>query len=363
MHIYAKDYWTYKLHPVYYEKCNFWSFQYSCNQIQNNRLSVIPNLNLITKIDYSRGPIDFIKNHPLVDIPLFELNYMIHPSSMVANTDADFYALNLDINMSPTEFYGKEFQFLKDKLLSIDNENNNLLKIPKIIHQIYFDPSGPSELLRTISQTWKKKHPGWEYRFWDGKAIEQFMESDFPDLIPLFRSYPFDVQRWDFVRYLILYRFGGLYVDLDYECIEPLDALLWNCSCCLGMEPAVNVIRNNKSLIIGNALMACIPNHDFFANIIKDMSTYNWQIFRHRGTQVMESTGPFMLNRVYESYDNKDDITLLPAELITPLSLEEVQHRISGNETAEIKRKVKKAFAIHYFLGSWVPQLQRFVKP
>jgi hypothetical protein len=29
---------------------------------------------------------------------------------------------------------------------------------------------------------------------------------------------------------------------------------------------------------------------------------------------------------------------------------------IAGNETAEMEEKVEKAFAIHYFLGSWIPQ-------
>jgi len=43
--------------------------------------------------------------------------------------------------------------------------------------------------------------------------------------------------------------------------------------------------------------------------------------------------------------------------LVAPLSLEEVQQLIAGKETAEIEEKVEKAFAVHYFLGSWFKQL------
>ena len=272
---------------------------------------------------------------------------MVHPSQMV--TDTDIYSQNQEMKMLLSEFYGKEVYFLKDKLLSLALENNSYMKIPKIIHQVFFGADKPAKHLIAISETWKEKHPDWEYRFWDRKTIEQFIASDFQDLIPLFHSFPFDIQRWNFVRYLILYRFGGLYVDMDYECIEPLDSLLWNTSCCLGLEPAKHAIRNNKSYIIGNALMASVPNHDFFARIVKYISTNNQQKYNHEEGQAAESTLPFMLNRMYDTCENKEDITLLPAELVAPLSLEEVQNLMAGMETKEIEDKLEKAYAIHYF--------------
>ena len=275
---------------------------------------------------------------------------MVHPSQMAADTEANIYSQNQEIEMLPSEYYGKEVYFLKDKLLSLALENNSYMKIPKIIHQVSFDAAGPAKHLIAISETWKEKHPDWEYRFWDRKTVEEFIASDFQDLIPLFHSFPFDIRRWNYIRYLILYRFGGLYVDMDYECIEPLDSLLWNTSCCLGMEPAKHAIRNNKSYIIGNALMASVPNHDFFARIVKYISTNNQQKQNHEGVQAMESTLLFMLNRMYDFCENKEDVTLLPAELVAPLSLEEVQNLMAGMEAKEIEDKLGKAYAIHYFL-------------
>ena len=87
------------------------------------------------------------------------------------------------------------------------------------------------------------------------------------------------------------------------------------------------------------------------------ISAGEWKSIEYKGLQVVESTGPFMTTRVYDSYPKKDEITLLPAELVTPLSADEVQRLIDGDVSPEMEEKVEKAFAIHYFWGSWYPQI------
>ena len=42
-------------------------------------------------------------------------------------------------------------------------------------------------------------------------------------------KFPYDVMRWDVIRYMILYKIGGLYVDFDYECsLKKQGAILSN---------------------------------------------------------------------------------------------------------------------------------------
>ena len=60
------------------------------------------------------------------------------------------------------------------------------------------------------------------------------MHAEYRDV---YNSYPYAVQRWDMIRYLILYEYGGIYADLDYECIDALDSLLENEFCCLASDP------------------------------------------------------------------------------------------------------------------------------
>ncbi len=351
-----KDYWIHRFRLYFSGKKSSWDFQYSYLNLINNRLSVISNANMISNIGCAEKATHNIYNHPFANLPLEEKYDIVHPSFVIADTAADLYAQSLELNVPvPSPLYGDDYMFLKDRLLNINQKKGNFIQIPRIIHQIYEDPAGPPEHLLDLSKTWKEKHPQWEYRFWNKQAIEDFLQSVFPDLIPHYRSFPFDVQRWDAIRYLILYHFGGLYTDMDYECLEPLDTLLSGSSCCMGMEPAANAVQYYKNMIVGNALMASAPGHQYFKLIIDEMINNKIQM-PHKTLQVMETTGPFMVTRLYKAYTQKEEITLLPAELITPLTLEEVQKMFNGQETQEIEDKVEKAFAIHYFLGSWVPQ-------
>jgi hypothetical protein len=63
-----------------------------------------------------------------------------------------------------------------------------------------------------------------------------------------------------------------------------------------------------------------------------------------------------MTTRIYDTYPSKEEVTLLPAELIAPLTLAEVQQIFDGHETEELEAKLEKSFAVHYFFGSWVSQ-------
>ena len=232
--------------------------------------------------------------------------------------------------------------------------------IPRIIHQIYEDPAGPPDMLLSLAATWKEHHPGWEYRFWDRLSIDTFLTLHFPDYIARYRSFPYDVQRWDAIRYLILYRLGGLYADMDYECLDPLDSLLNGHSCCMGLEPSEHAPQFNLTYIIGNALMATVPSHPYFEMIIQDIFIRQTiPLSGSKSFHVINTTGPLMTTRVYDACPQKDEIKLLAPELVAPLSIEEVGAFIEGRETPEMEEKAKKAFAVHYFFGSWYPQLNR----
>ena len=228
------------------------------------------------------------------------------------------------------------------------------MQIPKIIHQIFEGRNGetPSDFLLTLSQTWKEHNPEWEYMFWDYKKIDQFLGDYFTQFIEKYHSFKYDVQRWDAIRYLILYQFGGLYADLDYECIEAIDSLVQDKPCSLGLDPPEHSEIFNKPYIISNAFMTSVPKHLFFKSIIDEISNNNSDA-TDKFNYVLETTGPYMLGNLYEQSPFKDEIKLIPSELISPLSKNEVFLIIKGRANDLIETKVEKAFAIHYFFGSW----------
>ena len=224
------------------------------------------------------------------------------------------------------------------------------MKIPKIIHQIYEDPSGPSDLLKQFSESWRKFNPDWEYMFWDKPKMEALIKEDFPDFMETYKSFPHNVQRWDAIRYLILYKYGGLYVDMDYEGLRSINELLYGKICCLGQE--AHIIKDNSSFA-GNAFMASVAGYGFWKEVINEIKTCKLN-HKDKFQVVMNTTGPFMLTRVYNSYENNAEISLIPAKDVAPLSKPEARDLIRGCSNLILNEKIKKAYAVHYFMGSWL---------
>ncbi|MDR2968233.1 MAG: hypothetical protein LBV32_01360, partial [Tannerellaceae bacterium] len=142
-------------------------------------------------------------------------------------------------------------------------------EIPKIIHQIWAGEDPLPNVLKELGKTWKEHHPEWEYRLWNGKDVRNFIIAYFPEYLDLYHSFYYDIQRWDAIRYLIMYQTGGIYVDLDYECLKNVESLLAGKSCCFAMEPDIHAQLFNKTMVFNNALMASVPSHSFMKKVIE----------------------------------------------------------------------------------------------
>lgn len=85
-------------------------------------------------------------------------------------------------------------------------------KIPKIIHQTWKNSNIPDYLVDLI-KTWKTFHPNWEFKFWTDDMNRDFIIKHYPGFTSVYDSYPNSIQRVDAVRYFILHKFGGVFID------------------------------------------------------------------------------------------------------------------------------------------------------
>lgn len=92
--------------------------------------------------------------------------------------------------------------------------------IPKRLHQIWFGSPMP-EKFRRQTDTWKHHHPEWEYRLWTDKDVPEFDS----EIMKLINGTECHAQKSDILRVAILQKYGGLYVDVDYDCFRPCDVL------------------------------------------------------------------------------------------------------------------------------------------
>lgn len=111
--------------------------------------------------------------------------------------------------------FDENSKFLKIPFLKIEPklQQNN---IPKIIHQLWIgDKPPPSKWM----STWKELNTEFEYNLWDYKKLskEKFYNQKLIDHMPELNG------KADIMRYEILYKYGGFFLDADSECLQPLD--------------------------------------------------------------------------------------------------------------------------------------------
>ncbi|MBC9913415.1 glycosyltransferase family 32 protein [Chitinophaga varians] len=226
------------------------------------------------------------------------------------------------------------------------------MKIPCIIHQTWKSHDIP-EMFAQMAQTWKSRHPHWEYRLWTDDMNRDFIATHFPHFLSVYDNYPTNIQRVDAVRYFALYKYGGFFIDLDFECLARLDPLLsQNNTCIFGKEPEEHCLIHEKDLIISNAFMGAIPDSEFFRYICEEL-LHPTDTTTHPNNRVLESTGPFMLSRIYQQYPRKDEINLLAPELLYPLTKDELEAPDYSSQDTTILTRLQHAYGIHHYAGTW----------
>jgi len=99
----------------------------------------------------------------------------------------------------------------------------------KIIHQIFLDIGLKpykyrKDYQRNVSIN-KAMNPDYKHILWRDKEVEKFIETQSKKIQYLWNDFPDPFYKIDFVRYLILKEYGGIYIDLDVYCKMPLSKI------------------------------------------------------------------------------------------------------------------------------------------
>lgn len=225
-------------------------------------------------------------------------------------------------------------------------------RIPKIIHQIWLGSPLPKKELE-FSQTWKKYHPDWIYILWTDEDIIDF---------DLYNKEAYEAssnwgERSDIVRYEILERYGGLYVDTDFECLKPFDVLHHICDFFTGTD-------YGSEFGVYNGLIASCPHHPILQCCVKYIKLKfekgAWDI---KNQSILERTGPyFFLNCISHAFGENDDtlgrVVLFP---VTYFYSWPNSHKDLANP-ALIKEWIQpESFAIHHWHTAWAKEGARVI--
>ena len=171
-----------------------------------------------------------------------------------------------------------------------DLESLNSNEIPKLIHRSWKTshvPSAYNKLLQNCKQT----HPDWLSIVWSDEDNLELIRREYPQYLYMYQRMQLNIERADFSRLLYMYHYGGLYVDLDVDCIKNSDELIKDKIIVLG-KMGEDFPHN-----IPNAIMYSRKKHNFWLFVI------NLVTIRMRdNTGAEATTGPVVLKDAYELY-------------------------------------------------------------
>lgn len=218
--------------------------------------------------------------------------------------------------------------------------------IPLNIHQIWIGPQEVPKKFKVMMDSWKNMNPNWKYKLWTNEDLDSFS---------LKNKESFDlVENWggksDILRYEILYRHGGVYIDIDFECIKPLDIFNYKFDffCCV--VPKTDVIANG---IIGSC-----PKHPILKDCIKRVSGIN-KIKRDDYDSVWHLVGPGVFTNsilnFLSKFNDSSSFIAFPSSFFFPfpadLRFDFKSGKISRKQIYSFVRA--NSYAIHYWANTW----------
>lgn len=212
--------------------------------------------------------------------------------------------------------------------------------IPKIIHYCWFGGKELSDFGKYCISSWKKYCPDYEIIEWN--------ESNYDYSKCIYVREAYEAEKWafvsDYVRLDVIYRYGGIYLDVDVEVIKNLDFLL-NCACFLPTE-TTNMISSGLGFGAerGNANIKLML--DQYKNIhfkIGD-GLYDTLPCPHRNTR------PF-LKMGFQTSDRIQCINgavIYPVEYFCPMDYQTKELIITENTVS-----------IHHYSASWLSEKEK----
>lgn len=225
--------------------------------------------------------------------------------------------------------------------------------IPRVLHFIWVGGSTIPDKLWANVLSWRRYHPGWRIILWSD-APEKQPVTDGALRVVECRPIPALVNepvipvldklagrgKWagrsDLIRYELVARYGGVYMDVDVVCLGKIDQLLEN----VRLFVCDEVGFNGTGAAVGNYGFGAHANHPAMWTVVRELPD---RIRAARaGANLVEISGPVYLNQQLGKYD---DLVIFPWRLFCPLPPQ--------MDEAEVTEWPACSVANHNFEGTW----------
>ena len=229
---------------------------------------------------------------------------------------------------------------------------------PRRIFQTWKNHTPPPNM-NYWSRTWITFNPSYVYELWDDAQNRAFVVEHYPWFLPTYDGYDREIKRADSIRYMYLHKYGGIYADMDFECLQSFEPLLraleTECNILLGsMDSKAHLDMHS----IPNALIISKPGQDFWLSLLHKMQ----EVAKDSALGVEAMTGPIVLKKMVErDWFGSHGIKIVDPGHFYPISwnvqneerLEALGKKNYQELSAEMRRRYPEAYAITYWTHSW----------
>jgi mannosyltransferase OCH1-like enzyme len=181
----------------------------------------------------------------------------------------------------------------------------NLKMIPKIIHLIWFGNKRPEKFDFTLNEI-KRINNDYEIKEWNDNNIDfELVQKDFFNKTENLGS------KSDILRFELLNKYGGIYMDYDFIQIKKFDELL-------DYDFFIGSGNENETW---NSIVGSIPNHKICKDFLHGLSSTTPVIKNDNGDEVgmvMSKTGPYYIHKIYSDNNSLSNIKHLSKNYFFP---------------------------------------------
>ena len=245
--------------------------------------------------------------------------------------------------------------------------------IPHIIHFIWGGGPFPETSIANLA-SWMKLHPEWTFNFWTDDPsrpvpLENMKKRLFDEILSSSQILPYfeKSQNWgeksDLLRYEILYREGGIYIDHDVECLRSFASLHKSTDFYASAEPLHLSPIYNSHLTVTNCLIGTKPNHPILSQALA-LSLERWD----KGSQIFPSNDQrsTLLRTLYRTFSPFDEAVrsqithstrslILPPPLLFPENFPKAFSKTLEN--------TEYPLASHQWANTWFRDIPNLASP
>ena len=219
------------------------------------------------------------------------------------------------------------------------------MSIPNIIHHIWMGDKPIPETNILCANSVKEHHPDFEYKLWKDPDVDHLMRTEFAEYYEKFNELPRLIMKIDIFRYFLMYKYGGLYTDMDYFMFKPFDLLQYNV-----VIPCNRETESGSPECLGNCIFASKPNHLFWKSLMDSLFTIDRRKLDFANDTNVDGslmgTGPVFVHGMWKNYAKSNGDIYIPKRSAFHPPTNTNNDYVNGLKT-------QGCYGMHYCTGLW----------